>query len=178
MSARLTAFVKSVPTAFTAAEISSFAEHLRVLEGEYTETELLQCLRAALGAVERETNRIYRSAVFVAAFSADRAKKFALPVFPVTAVESVADADGEVIAGAVLHGAGGSYYIEIPEEVSGDILIRFTAGYSDDFPAPECFLAAIFALAADFYEHRTAQSELNLYENRAVKYALNALRLP
>ena len=152
-----------------------FAAHLNLLAGEYIPGELSLFLRSAASFLERETGRVYFPGEYKVLAAMQRESRLVLPVYPVThLVECVLDS-GNSLPGALVYD-GGRYLFDAGVRITGSIELTVAAGYTDAFPAPECYLAAIFAVAADLYEHRESQSERQLYDNKTLKFILDNLR--
>ena len=108
-----------------------------------------------------------------------------LPFFPVASaglLSSVATGfpPGSVPDGVqpsfTLRPSAGYYWdIVFDHEITGNWTVQVDAGYKEPDHLPPAAEAAIFAIAADLYEHREAESEGNLAESRAVRMALDSL---
>lgn len=107
-----------------------------------------------------------------------------LPLFPVASAGLLSPAAG-FPPGAVPDGVQPSFTLQpaagcfwdlvFDTEISGNWTVQVEAGYKEPDHLPPAATAAIFAIAADLYEHREAESEGNLAESRAVRIALDSL---
>ena len=140
------------------------------------DTEVLKGLyRRALDAVEKHTGRIMRSSGLRVELLAESELALTLPVFPVASVDFVI-VDGEATTDYFVSASAAGTRLTLPAPVSGNVVVDVTAGYAAPILPPPCFEAAVLALAADMYEHRESQSEVNLYENRQLKFVLADLK--
>ena len=138
---------------------------------------LKKLLARAVGAVEKHVGRTWHSCSLRAVFSLNSESSVELPTRPVTAVTTVT-LNGETVTGWTLAPVAGGVALQLPAAATGELVVDFTAGYADPVKAPPEFEAAIMAVAADMYEHREAQSEVNLSENRNLRFVLAALNIP
>lgn len=106
-----------------------------------------------------------------------------LPLFPVSAAAllspapdgfPVGDGDGVQPSFTLRHAAGCCMELAFDRMIEGYWTVQVDAGYAAG-TMPPAAAAAIFAIAADLYEHREAESEVSLTENRAVRMALDSL---
>lgn len=107
-----------------------------------------------------------------------------LPLFPVSGAALLspvtsgfpAGADDGVHPSFILRPAAGCYYeLAFDRRLEGSWTVQVDAGYRAPEIIPPAAVAAIYAVAADLYEHREAESEHNLTENRSVRMALDSL---
>ena len=132
---------------------------------------LTDLYRRSLDAIERHTGRIMRESKLQITLLAENESTLTLPVFPVASVDKVYVGGAETADYTVSASAAGTR-LTFPAPVSGNVVVDVTAGYAAPILPPPCFEAAVLALAADMYEHRESQSEVNLYENRQLKFVL------
>lgn len=136
---------------------------------------LIRLYRRALDAIERHTGRIMRPSGLRLVLAADGESQTVLPVFPVTAVTAVS-LDGVPLTGWTASPTATGMQLSLASPVTGSLIVDVTAGYAEPLLPPPAFEAAVLALAADMYEHRESQSEVNLYENRQLKFVLADLK--
>ena len=132
---------------------------------------LTSLIQRAIDAIERHTGRIWKTSKLQVVILADNESTLTLPVFPVASVDKVSVGGAETTDYTVSASAAGTV-LTFPAPVSGNVVVDVTAGYAAPILPPPCFEAAVLALAADMYEHRESQSEVNLYENRQLRFVL------
>ena len=171
----LTAKFRNGPFEVAADDIAKLREVLSLVEGEESDELLGRIFRRAVSAVEEYCGRVYRAGTWTLLFAGSGDAAF-LPLFPVSAV-TAAKADGEALepgAFRLLPEAGG-WGVRLTDPVSESLELTVSAGYAEG-ALPDAFEAAVFQVAADLYEHREAQSEVSLSENRTLKFCHEPLR--
>ena len=163
----------------TDADAAKLAEVLDLTaETGSADTAFLKALFArALDAVERHTGRVWRPCTMRLTFALDGETEIPLPVRPVSGVSAVT-LNGEPLTGYALTAMTGGKALVLAAPASGELTVDVAAGYAEPLTAPPAFEAAVLAVAADMYEHREAQSEVSLTENRTLKFVLAALTIP
>lgn len=136
---------------------------------------LIRLYRRALDAIERHTGRFMRQSGLRVVFAAAGETVATLPVFPVSAVTAVS-VNGETLTGYTVSTSPSGTVVTLAAPVTGDLAVDVTAGYVAPLEPPPTFEAAVLMLAADMYEHRESQSEVNLYENRQLRFVLADLK--
>ena len=159
-------------TADTGAPVTSGGA---VVAGSGDTAFLIALYRRALDAVERHTGRIMRPCALRIVLRAANESAATLPVFPVTSVTGVT-VGGEALTGWTAAASPAGTVVTLPASVTGDVTVDVTAGYAAPLEPPPTFEAAVLSVAADMYEHREAQSEVNLYENRQLRFVLADLK--
>lgn len=128
----------------------------------------------AAGVVEARTGVTILPQSYAVSFTGD-GTSFRLPLFPVSSVSSLVDANGVQVDFSLTSEPGCFYRLDFPAQISGRFTATVNAGYSAPAVIPPVGLAAVYAVAADLYEHREYEQEGSLTESRAVKMALDAM---
>lgn len=152
-------------------------EYLNLIAGVDTDAFLTSLFLRAVGIVEDYTNLTLLQTVFRLTFSGD-GSYLRLPLFPVTSAASLSAAADSVQPGSfTLRPAPGySWALAFDRELRGIYTVDITAGYTSFAVAPPAAVAAVYAIAADLYEHREAQQEGTLTESRTIRTALDSIR--
>lgn len=162
------------------------------LDGSDFDSMLSSCIVACRQAVESYTGRTLITTVLQMTLdSFPSVIELARP--PVQSITSITyvDADGstQTLSSSLyrvdissLFGRITTAYGEVwPEtqNVSNAVTVEFKCGYGDAASAvPDALKVAIMSLAADMFEHREANSEINLSENRTYKFLLDSYKIP
>ncbi len=153
-------------------------EYLNLIPGVDTDAFLSSLFLRAVGIVEEYTNLTLLQAVFRLTFSGD-GSSLRLPLFPVTLAGSLSPVNDSVQPGSFTLRPAPGYRWELAfdQRISGMYTVDITAGYASLAAAPQAAVAAIYAIAADLYEHREAQQEGTLTESRTIRTALDSIRM-
>lgn len=159
----------------TADDIAHLREQLSLVDGEETDALLGRMFRRGVSAAEEYCNRVYRESAWRLEFAGSGDAVF-LPLFPVSAV-TAAVADGVELdaEGFRLVPAAGGWCVRLSAPVRESLTLMVTAGY-DAAAVPDWFEASVQMIAADLYEHREAQNDASLTENRLLKFCLEPHR--
>ncbi|HJH05447.1 MAG TPA: hypothetical protein K8W19_15680 [Victivallis vadensis] len=159
----------------TADDIAHLREQLSLVDGEESDALLGRMFRRGVSAAEEYCNRVYRESAWRLEFAGSGDAVF-LPLFPVSAV-TAAVADGVELdaEGFRLVPAAGGWCVRLSAPVRESLTLTVTAGY-DAEAVPDWFEASVQMIAADLYEHREAQNDTSLTENRLLKFCLEPHR--
>lgn len=153
---------------------AAMREYLNLPPAAETDAFLSALFLRAAGVVEARTGVTLLPASYQVKITG-AGSSARLPLFPVASVLSVVDADG-VQADFTLNPEPGCFYrLDFPAPLSGTYTATVKAGYEAPAVLPPVASAAIFAVAADLYEHREYEQEGSLTESRAARMAIDAL---
>lgn len=162
---------------------AAMREYLNLVSGVDTDSFLSSLYLRAASIVENRTGMTCLPCTWKLFFNGS-GNSLRLPLFPVASAGNLSPAAG-FPTGAVLDGvqpsfilqpaAGYFWEIVFDSQINGSWTVQVDAGYKEPDHLPPAAEAAIFAIAADLYEHREAESEGNLAESRAVRMALDSL---
>lgn len=163
---------------------AAMREYLNLSPGVDSDTFLSALYLRAADIIENRTGLSCLPCTWKLYFSGD-GEILRLPLFPVSAAALLspvftpgfpASAGDGVQPSFILQPAAGCYYeLAFDRKLEGSWTVQVDAGYRAPEIIPPAAVAAIYAVAADLYEHREAESEGNLTENRTVKMAIDSL---
>ena len=159
--------------AVSEADVSALADRLELTADTGAgDTSLLTSIFAqALDAVERHCSRYFRPRTLALTASADADDVAVLAVNPFRGVTSVT-LNGAAVADYTVSPVPGGAEVRFSRPVTGTVVFTVSAGPSTDAAMPPAAMAAVLAVACDLYEHREAQSEVSLTENRTLRFVL------
>lgn len=156
---------------------ASMREYLNLAPGVDSDSLLSAFFLRAASIVENRTGITVLPCTYKLYFSGD-GSRIRLPLFPAVSASSLSAADsGSVPPESFTLSPAPGYFWELvfSAPVSGAFSVLIEAGYKSPEICPEAARGAIFAIAADLYEHREAESEGSLTESRTVKMALDSI---
>lgn len=171
-----------------AAEPVTLAEaktHLR-LDGSAFDAEVTALIPAAREAVENYTNRAWAQAQFKMFFDrtpSDRILDYPMP--DVVSLDALSYIDGSEAEQTLTIG---DYTLDADRQTivgdwpaGHDLAVTVTAGPdlsgSPADPVPSCIRSAILLYLTDLFEHRGAQSSLQIYNNPAARAMMQPYRV-
>ena len=171
---RVTAVTLTAAPVAPADVPASMRDYLNLPPAAESDAFLSALFVRAAGVVEARTGVTILPQSYAVSFTGD-GSSVRLPLFPVSSVSSLSDANGVQVAFSLSAEPGCFYRLDFPAPLSGSFTATVTAGYSAPAVIPPVCLAAVYAVAADLYEHREYEQEGSLTESRAVKMALDAM---
>ena len=155
------------------------AELGRVLSMTFPEADTAfaqSLIDSATAMLEAKTNHYFCPQTYDV-FYTGRGYTARIPLFPVASVTSVT-VDDVVLTSEdyTLDMVSGAYEVRLVNAASERVKITLIVGYQSPNLPPPCAKTAVLAIAADLHEHREAQSEVSLTENKSLKYAIEPLK--
>lgn len=162
------------PASASTALPAEMREYLNLADGVDANAFLSSIYLRAASIVELHTGVTLLPATWIVHFDGT-GKLLRLPFFPVSSVISQPGSGVQAGSFTLRRAAGYNFDVEFTDPVTGPASLQVSAGYSAPEVPPPALSAAVFAIAADLYEHREAQSEANLTESRTIRRVLDSL---
>lgn len=171
----LTAKLQLVAPVVSASDLERMREVMSLTADDVSDSRLQSLFLQAASAVEEFCGRIYRRSKWQLVFGGTGRSVF-LPIFPVYQIDSVLVDGVEVESGGwKLLPAAGGWRLDLTVPAVESLAVDIFAGYGEGMTCPPVFDAVVLSVASDLFEHREAQSEINLTGNKTISAALASL---
>lgn len=167
------------PPAAPSGVPADMREYLNLAPGVDSDKFLTDLYLRAAGIVESTTGLTVLQSGYKLYFSGD-GTSLRLPLFPVSSAASLSAANPDSVqpgAFSLQPAPGYFWQLVFPEKLSGLYTINVTAGYVSPECVPPAAIGAIYAIAADMYEHREAQSEVKFETSKTIRDALDSISI-